>query len=84
MSEWISVDEKLPEETNCLGGTWFSDNVLVVEEEGDMYITHYVYPWRNSKCEGWSKHMAPDMEKDKVTHWMPLPAAPEHKGDSDE
>ena len=63
---WIPVSERLPEHKN---GLW-SDPVIAMTDTGNIY--------RLSYCGGWqrtSEFMASG--SNKVTHWMPLPAAPE-------
>ena len=63
VQEWISVDDRLPEN--------IANRVLVVcERSNGVFYAHYEKPfWIN-------------LETDKpfistVTHWMPLPPAPE-------
>ncbi|HDU2678469.1 TPA: DUF551 domain-containing protein, partial [Klebsiella pneumoniae] len=69
VSGWIPVSERLPEE----GGRYW----CYVEEQNSLGKSHY--QWNCSWNEGaWSdKALA-----GRVTHWMPLPAAPQEvKGD---
>lgn len=74
--EWISVKDKIPEEARNMGGTGFSNEVLVVDKEGDMYLTSYVYPWRNIELTGFNESGQHGLIKEDVTHWMPLPEKP--------
>ncbi len=63
VQEWISVDDRLPE--NIANGV-----LVVCERSNGVFYAHYEKPfWIN-------------LETDKpfistVTHWMPLPPAPE-------
>ena len=64
--QWIPVSERLPENKD---GLW-SDPVIAMTDTGNIY--------RLSYCGGWqrtSEFMASGSSK--VTHWMPLPPAPE-------
>lgn len=76
MSERISVEDKLPEEADNFMGSGFSVNVLVVDSGGDMDICRYMYPWRNMDLLGFSLDKGSVVNKDDVTHWMPLPEPP--------
>ena len=64
--QWIPVSDSLPEHKD---GLW-SDPVIAMTDTGNIY--------RLSYCGGWqrtSEFMASGSSK--VTHWMPLPPAPE-------
>ena len=64
--QWIPVSDSLPEHKD---GLW-SDPVIAMTDTGNIY--------RLSYCGGWqrtSEFMASGSSK--VTHWMPLPSAPE-------
>ena len=68
-SEWISVEDRLPEEKVMVLGYVFtnfdngdtSDGIYVMELRNGLF-----YPFNCSAIKGNSK----------VTHWMPLPEAP--------
>jgi len=65
--EWISVTDRLPEQDVSF--------LAVTECAGDIYISTMRLPVlisKNSKPDG-------DFIRERVTHWMPLPAAPEGK-----
>ena len=65
--EWISVTDRLPEQDVSF--------LAVTECAGDIYISTMRLPVlisKNSKPDG-------DFIRERVTHWMPLPAAPEPK-----
>ena len=73
MSEWISVDEKLPDEGWYLtAGTYSSGKPSMVEQ---LYYDSENDEWLASGA-GKVIHMKYVL---KVTHWMPLPDPP---GDS--
>lgn len=74
-SAWISVKDRLPEES----GTY-----LTVEMDNEyqyMYPIHYSAKWRGWNCLDYT-----DVENEArihemhVTHWLPLPDAPEVEG----
>lgn len=65
--EWISVTDRLPEQDVSF--------LAVTDCGGDIYISTMrltVLISKNSKPDG-------DFIRERVTHWMPLPAAPEPK-----
>lgn len=67
MSEWISVDERLPED-----GT---SALVYVPQWGEDYLRYQV-AWINYDISPpeWINN---GYEVDGVTHWQPLPAPPE-------
>lgn len=77
--EWISVDERLPE--NDWGKHWKERKYYLVltEPSGLMDVATYGY-----KEYGWwvDRHHCVLDEKSckRVTHWMPLPEAPKKGG----
>lgn len=65
-SQWISVEERLPEE---------GITVLVVTNFGDVYTCRLpVIIAKNSKEE------SPVGKRERFTHWMPLPLPPAPEG----
>ena len=63
VQEWISVDERLPED-------W--TDVLVLSRFG--FLETAVYTGTPGKWRaGWNGDM---LESDSITHWMPLPQPP--------
>lgn len=70
--EWISVEDRLPEE---------NEQVLITDGSDVFYAYKYYY-------EGWDYQIAEDfdgeegvfstnaMKEKHVTHWMPLPEPP--------
>ena len=64
--EWISVDERLPENQQM---------VLTIDTEGEMQVCFYETEWEGIF------HMYHGLVKIyNITHWMPLPEAPKMKG----
>ena len=66
-SEWISVEERLPET---------SDKVLVYCSNGQIYPAKCI---RVPGLEFWFEETC-DHCCHSITHWMPLPEAPKMKG----
>lgn len=81
--DWIPVSERLPELTQFADSntTGFSDSVLVLvtadDEPGDKYyeVAQYHYSGNPNLRSGWLGDSGAIM--DTVTHWQPLPEAPE-------
>ena len=70
MCEWISVEERLPEPTDFYPGVWVWDAVWQVGYEA----------WYNTDDQAWVA--CSDREPpERITHWMPLPAAPPVTGE---
>ena len=66
--QWISVEEKLPEETEV---------VLGVREGGtDVEMYRFMGFNESANTFDWEWHPYYRAVVDDVTHWMPLPAAP--------
>ena len=77
-SEWISVEERLPEpNVSCLVAAKVGDRMVVDIGEYvpciDCRTLEHYYEWMitNDWDEG---------EGCEITHWMPLPEAPKMKG----
>ena len=65
-SSWISVEDRLPKEWKEKGGDLI--NYLVFMPEYGVDVGNYAKPVKTWLCMG---------VPCKVTHWMPLPQAPE-------
>lgn len=72
-SEWVSVEERLPQTGECCLVVW-SGHVQRVSYRrvGVGFACADGYEWETSDCIG--SDPIPDGQ---VTHWMPLPAPPE-------
>ncbi len=70
MSEWISVNDRLPETEEIVlvtvSGCPHKNITLVCACELAEFNVH----------EGWILEMYPEWENPIVTHWMPLPEPP--------
>ena len=72
-SKWISINEKLPEKNTY---------VLMAATSGYVGTTFYTQPKErriDCKTSAWFEH-ANDFHYE-VTHWMPLPKAPEQESE---
>jgi len=69
--EWIRVEDALPE---SLKGSIYSDTVLSFDENEENYFLAVYVPKFNSWHED---DEAPEGKLSRITHWMPLPKAPE-------
>lgn len=74
MSEWISVEDRLPE---------VGDRVLVFEETCfgpfqsiDEWIEYTEMPVEFSSATIVTGHGWADSDPEEITHWMPLPPNP--------
>jgi hypothetical protein len=67
--EWISVDERLPRE---------SEVVLAYSEK--FGVLHRIYTTYKGETRWWSDEFWSTTEQLGITHWMPLPEAPKMKG----
>lgn len=72
MSEWIKCSERLPEES----GTYLTINMD--RPYLQMYPIRYSAKWRGWNCLDYTDgELEARVYEIKVTHWMPLPDAPE-------
>lgn len=65
MSEWISVEDRLPKNNRNISG---HDVAVVLVSDGDNVISSVF-------AEGFGWIDFPDMKGD-ITHWQPLPEPP--------
>lgn len=75
MSEWISVEDRLPELIPCNAGTAYSEAVIVWTSGRKAMIA--VWDGKRFLCaadywEAWDE---------EITHWMPLPEPPGEEGE---
>jgi hypothetical protein len=76
VGEWISVEDRLPEPVIDLGGTEFSEDVLVWDGEG-IYINFVIYPHGLYGGSVAARFTSDNLTDNLVTHWMPKPEPPE-------
>ena len=69
--EWISVDERLPEE---------SSYYYVKTKAGTLLSMYYSTKYNMFNVYDWNSIAQSKAYNIKVTHWMPLPEAPKMKG----
>lgn len=70
MSEWISVNDRLPIEKDDLTGYWNTVDVIACKGQ-------HVFCCRfdaGNTCGFW--HKFNDDGAEHITHWMPLPSPP--------
>lgn len=73
MSEWIKCSERLPESAP---GTWSKPVIALSDAELVFKLSYYNGDECASGC--WQRTRAfADSDSSKVTHWMPMPNAPE-------
>ena len=76
MSEWISVEDRLPEANDTLrvAGHIGESKIFVSQamyQEGDGWVSvHAAYEYQNVESYGFEDSGL------KVTHWQPLPEPP--------
>ena len=68
--EWISVEERLPED---------GETVLTISSELEMEVYDYDSEW-----EGIFQKFNGSIKVFNITHWMPLPEAPKIEGGSND
>ena len=79
MSEWISVEDKLPTESDgtvlvCMPDVWpHNDKEPFVNAKHDcrVRVAHY-----SEFSNNWTYEMGGINKEFRPTHWMPLPAPP--------
>lgn len=67
--EWISVEDRLPENEQM---------VLTIDTVGEMQVCFYETAW-----EGIFQQFHGLVKIYNITHWMPLPEPPETKGETE-
>jgi hypothetical protein len=75
MSEWISVEERLPELIPCNAGTAYSEAVIVWTSGKKAMIAVWSEKGIICAADYW------DAWEEDITHWMPLPEPPGEEGE---
>lgn len=77
MSEWISVEDRLPEAKNGVS----SESVLVVKDcgPGSIPSMDVAFAWADGHLLGGKRWNHLEDVGYRITHWMPLPAPPSNK-----
>ena len=74
--KWIPVTERLPEGSDDVLAVVFGRPMQNIELIGALHIAAYC-----GDDAGWYVPEYPDWDAPRVTHWMPLPEAPEVRGE---
>ena len=77
--EWISVEDKLPEESGCYLVVYRDKYNGSISIAFDMYVKCNVGEWWESEfaCDITKQFLwATRLQEQEVTHWMPLPQPP--------
>ncbi|NIG20566.1 DUF551 domain-containing protein [Pantoea sp. Al-1710] len=64
---WISCNDRMPEETEIIGGDDFSPDVLTINQHGEQWVC----------CTHWGKWIHTKHSDCVITHWLRLPAEPQ-------
>ncbi len=76
MSEWISVDVKLPITEESIGNESYMDIDLILTDGKSVEVGCFI---AGNTIDFWSNFIYGDnsvQDSNKVTHWMPLPKPP--------
>ncbi len=69
MTDWISVEDRLPEEFGFYIVSWMNGNLTVIGEGAFAYGEQWLVPIYNEDIKITSEYP-------EVTHWQPLPDPP--------
>ena len=79
VQEWISVDDRLPEDSGCYLVVYRDKYNGSISIAFDMYVKCNVGEWWESEfaCDITKQFLrATRLQEQEVTHWMPLPQPP--------
>ena len=79
VQEWISVDDRLPEDSGCYLVVYRDKYNGSISIAFDMYVKCNVGEWWESEfaCDITKQFLwATKLQEQEVTHWMPLPQPP--------
>ena len=81
-SEWISVDDDLPNVNKTLSRSESVGVIACIEGRDTKYVSYRIYErvsGRKKTVYRW-KYPWDTISDEKITHWMPLPEAPKMEG----
>ena len=79
VQEWISVKDRLPEDSGCYLVVYRDKYNGIVSIAFDMYVKCNIGEWWESEfaCDITKQFLwATRLQEQEVTHWMPLPQPP--------
>ena len=79
VQEWISVDDRLPEDSGCYLVVYRDKYNGSISIAFDMYVKCNIGEWWESEfaCDITKQFLwATRLQEQEVTHWMPLPLPP--------
>ena len=79
VQEWISVDDRLPEDSGCYLVVYRDKYNGSISIAFDMYVKCNIGEWWESEfaCDITKQFLwAAKLQEQEVTHWMPLPQPP--------
>ena len=79
VQEWISVDDRLPEDSGCYLVVYRDKYNGSISIAFDMYVKCNIGEWWESEfaCDITKQFLwAAKLQEQEVTHWMPLPLPP--------
>ena len=79
VQEWISVDDRLPEDSGCYLVVYRDKYNGSISIAFDMYVKCNIGEWWESEfaCDITKQFLwATRLQEQEVTHWMPLPHPP--------
>ena len=79
VQEWVSVKDRLPEDSGCYLVVYRDKYNGIVSIAFDMYVKCNVGEWWESEfaCDITKQFLwAAKLQEQEVTHWMPLPQPP--------
>ena len=79
VQEWISVKDRLPEDSGCYLVVYRDKYNGIVSIAFDMYVKCNIGEWWESEfaCDITKQFLwATRLQEQEVTHWMPLPEPP--------
>lgn len=73
---WISVKDRLPVVFTSDGcGYAISNDILIVDDDGEMAIGNYI-TFKDGSSPAWSPHGDDVVNSHTIVYWMPIPPIP--------